>query len=114
MLGSAGPLTRLSPVFPFVFLNYAYGLTKVSLRGFFFASWVCMLPGTVMYVYFGSLAENVATLGAGDTPGWQTWTLRVVGLVATVAVTIYVTRVARRALAERVGEDTIGAGKETG
>src|SRR5262245_47250322 len=46
-------LTRLSPVFPFTLLNYAFGLTKVPLRDYVFASWLGMIPGTVMYVYLG-------------------------------------------------------------
>jgi uncharacterized membrane protein YdjX (TVP38/TMEM64 family) len=96
-------LTRLSPVFPFNLLNYAYGITKVRLRDFFFASWIGMLPGTVMYVYLGSLAGSLATLdarGGGRTPAQ--WVLYIVGLLATVAVTVYVTRIARAALASKV------------
>lgn len=92
-------LTRLSPVFPFVLLNYAYGLTRVSLRDYFLASWIGMLPGTVMYVYIGSLAGDLAMLGGGGrsrTP--VEWMLYLVGLLATVAVTVYVTRIARAAL----------------
>ncbi len=53
-------LTRLSPVFPFNLLNYAFGLTRVSLRDYFFASWIGMMPGTLMYVYLGSLAGDLA------------------------------------------------------
>jgi len=72
-------------------LNYAFGLTRVSLRDYFFASWLGMLPGTVMYVYVGSLAGDLATLGQGPrtrTPA--EWGLYGVGLLATVAVTVYV------------------------
>jgi len=96
-------LSRLSPIFPFNLLNYAYGVTKVSLRDYFFASWIGMLPGTVMYVYIGTLAGDLATLSAGGSPTTTTaqWILRVVGLAATVAVTVYVTRTARKALAAR-------------
>ena len=96
-------LTRLSPVFPFNLLNYAYGITKVSLRDYFLASWVGMLPGTVMYVYLGSLAGSLAELGGhgrGRTPAQ--WGLYAVGLLATVAVTVFVTRIARTALAKKV------------
>lgn len=96
-------LTRLSPVFPFNLLNYSFGLTKVTLRDYFFASWIGMMPGTVMYVYIGSLAGDLATLGAqgrSRTPG--EWILYGVGLLATVIVTVYVTKIARRALAKRV------------
>ena len=92
-------LTRLSPVFPFTLLNYAFGLTSVSLRHYVVASWIGMMPGTVMYVYLGSLARAAAgerTRTAGE------WALYGVGLLATVAVTIFVTRLARRALATRI------------
>src|SRR4029434_5373395 len=49
-------LTRLSPVFPFNVMNYTFGLTRVSFWEYFFASWIGMMPGTVLYVYVGSLA----------------------------------------------------------
>lgn len=97
-------LTRLSPVFPFNLLNYAYGgVTGVSLQDYVLAS-VGMIPGTIMYVYIGSLAGSIATLGTGaqpSNPGVQ-WAIRIMGFIATAAVTIYVTRVARKALAGSV------------
>ncbi len=96
-------LTRLSPIFPFNMLNYAFGLTHVSLRDYFFASWIGMMPGTLMYVYLGSLAGRFAALGSGArarTPG--EWALYTVGLLATVVVTLYVTRRARAALKQRI------------
>ncbi len=96
-------LTRLSPVFPFNLLNYAYGVTRVSLRGYLLASWLGMIPGTVLYVYLGSLAGSLATIGTGASPsGALQWAVRIVGFLATVSVTVYVTRVARRALREKV------------
>ena len=92
-------LTRLSPVFPYTLLNYAYGLTNVSLHDYFFASWIGMMPGTLMYVYIGSLAGNLATLGASDrTKTPQEWALFGLGLVATIGVTVYVTKMAKTAL----------------
>jgi uncharacterized membrane protein YdjX (TVP38/TMEM64 family) len=98
-------LTRLSPAFPFNVLNYAYGVTRVSLRHYVLASWIGMMPGTLMYVYLGSLAGDIATLGTGGrarTPA--EWALSVVGLLATVAVTVYVTRLARAALKQRIAD----------
>jgi uncharacterized membrane protein YdjX (TVP38/TMEM64 family) len=100
-------LTRLSPVFPFNLLNYGYGITAVRLRDYVLASWVGMFPGTVLYVYLGSLAGNLATLGAkgGGQARARTpaeWALFGVGLLATAAVTVFVTRLARAALAKRV------------
>ncbi len=91
-------LTRLSPVFPFTLLNYAFGLTKVKLRDYVLASWIGMMPGTVMYVYLGSLAQ-AATGERTRTTG--EWVLYGVGLLATIVVTIFVTRVAKKALANK-------------
>jgi len=92
-------LTRLSPVFPFSLLNYAYGLTKVSLRDYVLASWIGMMPGTVMYVYLGSLAR----LGIeSEQSGTAQTVLKIVGLLATIAVTVFVTKVARKALEKKV------------
>ena len=98
-------LLRLSPIFPFNVLNYGLGLTGVSLKDYFFGS-IGMFPGTVMYVYLGSLAGSLATLGAGETPSNPTvaWAIRIIGLIATVAVTVIVTRIARKALDEAVPE----------
>lgn len=92
-------LTRLSPVFPFNLLNYAFGLTNVRVRDYVIASWAGTLPGTILYVYLGSLAGDltrVATGGAERTPA--EWALYAIGLLATIAVTVYVTRVSNRAL----------------
>jgi len=92
-------LTRLSPIFPFNLLNYAYGVTGVSLKDYIMGS-VGMIPGTIMYVYIGSLAGNLATIGT-ETPSANPiaqWTIRIIGFIATVAVTIYVTKIARKAL----------------
>ena len=98
-------LTRLSPIFPFNLLNYAYGVTGVSLRDYFMAS-VGMIPGTIMYVYIGSLAGNLATIGTEAQPANPAvqWTIRIVGFIATVAVTLYVTKLARKALENEVLE----------
>lgn len=96
-------LIRLSPAFPFNLLNYALGLTKVSLKDYILGT-TGIIPGTIMYVYLGSLAGNLATLGAGETPSnpTVTWTIRILAFVATVGVTVYVTRIARKALRESV------------
>ncbi len=95
-------LTRLSPIFPFNLLNYGLGVTGVSLKDYVLAS-IGMIPGTIMYVYIGSLAGSIATIG-GETnanPIAQ-WTIRIIGFMATVAVTLYVTKIARKALDESI------------
>lgn len=96
-------LTRLSPVFPFNVLNYAFGVTSVPVRTYILASWIGMLPGTLMYIYLGSAAKSLAAVLSGDAPrsaGQQA--IFALGLIATVAVTLIVTRTARRALGEIV------------
>jgi len=94
-------LTRLSPIFPFNLLNYAFGVTGVSARDYVVGSLIGMLPGTLMYVYLGSLITNVSELAAGRASGGDAQQLfYFAGLAATVGVSIYVTRIARRALAE--------------
>src|SRR6267154_2017574 len=98
-------LMRLSPVFPFTLLNYAFGLTRVKLGHYMLASWLGMIPGTVMYVYLGSLVN----VGAGHrqrTTG--EWVLYGVGLLATVIVTVFVTRLAKRALAKKISSSEAG------
>lgn len=94
-------LTRLSPVFPFTLLNYAFGLTRVKLSHYVLASWIGMMPGTVMYVYVGSLAKAVTGTHARTT---GEWVLYGVGLLAIVVVTVFVTRIAKRALAIKINE----------
>jgi uncharacterized membrane protein YdjX (TVP38/TMEM64 family) len=93
-------LLRLSPLFPFNLLNYALGLTRVRPRDYMLASLLGMLPGTVLYVYLGSLVTSVAQLTRGQRPeaGLSGQLLFWGGLAATVLVTVYVTRLARRAL----------------
>lgn len=99
-------LTRLSPAFPFGLLNYAYGLTKVRLLDYVLASWIGMMPGTVLYVYLGAIGKAAAD-SQGRTPG--EWAMLAVGLIATAAVTFYITKVARRALNTRLQEDAPAA-----
>jgi uncharacterized membrane protein YdjX (TVP38/TMEM64 family) len=103
-------LTRLSPAFPYTLLNYAYSLTRVSFRDYLLASWIGMLPGTVMYVYLGRGAKGIAELIAALSEGragenWEQTLFLFVGLLATVAVTVLITRIARNALRETIKEE---------
>jgi pyruvate/2-oxoglutarate dehydrogenase complex dihydrolipoamide dehydrogenase (E3) component/uncharacterized membrane protein YdjX (TVP38/TMEM64 family) len=96
-------LVRLSPLFPYNLTNYAFGLTPVSFRDFVLASWIGMLPATVVYVYLGSTLQQLADVGAGSPEGGLARKLLFgVGLVATVLVLVVASRLARRALTEAV------------
>lgn len=92
-------LIRLSPAFPFVVLNYIFGVTQVTLRDYVLGSWIGMFPGTVMYVYLGSIAASLTDLSSeGVTRTPAQWALTGVGLVATVVVTVWLTRAAKKSL----------------
>lgn len=92
-------LLRLSPAFPYNLLNYALGLTSVRFRDFVAGS-VGMLPITVLYVYYGKVAGDVARVASGSAirRGPEYYVLLGLGLIATIVVTTLVTRTARRAL----------------
>lgn len=99
-------LTRLSPVFPFNLLNYAFGVTQISLKDYMLGS-LGIVPGTIMYVYIGSLAGNLALTNTShqpvtpETQMWQ-WIMQGLGLIATLGVTVYITKIAQKALKQRV------------
>lgn len=89
-------LLRLSPAMPFSVENYLFGLTAVRFWPYLAASWAFMLPGTVLYVSLGH-AGRAAVAGSRSTGEWL---LLAAGLAATAGVTAYLTRTARRALAQ--------------
>jgi uncharacterized membrane protein YdjX (TVP38/TMEM64 family) len=98
-------LTRLSPVFPYNALNYAFGLTSVPVQKYVLASWIGMLPGTLMYVYFGTATKSLQAALSGEERGSAgQQAMFTLGLVATVAATMIITRTARRALNEIITE----------
>jgi uncharacterized membrane protein YdjX (TVP38/TMEM64 family) len=92
-------LLRLSPLVPFVQLNYALVLSGVRYRDYLIAT-IGMWPTIVMYVYYGKVAGDVAALAAGVAPprGPEYYILLIVGLVATIVATTMVTRAAKKAM----------------
>lgn len=98
-------LTRLSPVFPFNLLNYAYGVSEVSFRDYLLASWIGMLPGTILYVSLGSLlgeatgvSEAAGLMSAA--PGYR-W-VSILGFLATVVVVAWAGKLAKEALEGKI------------
>ena len=99
-------LTRLCPLLPFNLLNYALGITQVSLKDYALGSFG-MIPGTILYVYSGSLVGDLAAIGvATESTNPQElvvkWLINIVSFMATVAVTVSLTRIASKALDETV------------
>lgn len=98
-------LTRLSPVFPFNLLNYTFGLTNIAFWKYALGSWIGMIPGTIMYVYFGAGLRSFAALAAGEVEKGTAGRLFFwFGLAATIVVTVFVTRIARKALKQEMPE----------
>ena len=99
-------LTRLCPLFPFNLLNYALGITQVSLKDYVLGSFG-MIPGTIMYVYSGSLVGEVAAIGTetvytSPQDSAVKWLINVLSFLATVAVTVFITRIASKVLKESI------------
>lgn len=98
-------LVRLAPVFPFTYINYAFGLTGVRTLPYVVASFFGMIPGTFAYVYLGSAAAGAAS-GEADT---TKKILQIAGAVIALVVTIFVARVATRAIKSAgVAEESAG------
>lgn len=101
-------LLRLSPVLPFNLQNYFYGITEIALLPYIAATFVGIMPGTLLYTYLGAAGKAAS----GEGGGALKWTFFAVGLVVTIAVAVFVTRKAKALLEKRgVGDDT-GSGKK--
>jgi len=97
-------LVRLAPVFPFTYINYAFGLTGVATTPYVVASLVGMAPATFAYVYIGYAAAHAAS----GSDGART-VVQIVGAVAAIIVTIVVARIATRAIREAGVEEPADA-----
>jgi uncharacterized membrane protein YdjX (TVP38/TMEM64 family) len=90
-------LCRISGFPPFVFANYAFGLTGVGALAYFLTTFFGIIPGCFAYTYAGHAGAAVAT-GSGNR----------IALIVTAAgivlVSAYVARIATRAI-RRAGVD---------
>ncbi|MBD2664768.1 DedA [Richelia sinica FACHB-800] len=104
-------LTRLSPVFPFNLLNYAFGVTQVSLKDYVLGSFG-IIPGTLLYVYMGSLVNNISMLDLAnesqysETKIFQLF-IKIIGFLATLVVTIYITKIAQKAINTKISNNEL-------
>lgn len=92
-------LSRLSPAFPFNLLNYFLGLTAISTKSYVLANLLGMLPGMFLYVYIGAAARD-AIATTDSSAGIYQQALKYIGLLATLAIVVIVTRIARKAMRE--------------
>jgi uncharacterized membrane protein YdjX (TVP38/TMEM64 family) len=97
-------LLRLSPLFPYNLLNYACGISTIRFSDFLFGS-IGMLPFIVLYTYYGKVIGDVAAIATGTAlpRGPEYYVVLAIGLVATIALTVLITRSAKQALARPRG-----------
>ena len=91
-------LIRLSAVFPFLFVNYAFGLTGIGLVPYVVATFLGILPATIAFVYLGAAGAAVATQQSARS------LITLIGALIALGVSIYVGRIAARAI-KRAGVD---------
>ena len=100
-------LVRLSPILPDEWLNYIMSATPVSLRVFLISN-TSSLIYCLIYAYYGHALGSLA-LGqsgmSGLTQSNSGLVLLLVGILATVIVTVLVTRTSIRVLKQTIGED---------
>jgi len=87
-------LARLVPFSPFNLLNYRFWLTQVRLGTYIFWSWLCMLPGTLLYVVRTDAV--ISGLRQERVP----WALIGVFVAAVILLGVLV-RIARKKLQEK-------------
>jgi len=96
-------LARLSPVFPFLVGNYAFGSTSIPALHYCGASVLGTIPSASVYTYLGTLFESISALGArSHQRSWQEWLFLIAGLLATVWLSYYLKCFAQNVLSEKI------------
>ncbi|MDB5649041.1 MAG: associated Golgi protein [Hyphomicrobiales bacterium] len=96
-------LLRLSPVIPFNVQNYLLGATQVAIPTFFVSTLFGMIPGTMLSIFIGIAGRAASN---GETSALQ-WTFLALGLAATIAVVVLITRKARQKLDDNERGDRV-------
>lgn len=93
-------LMRLSPLVPFNLQNYFFGVTKIGFWPYLLTSFIGIMPGTLLYVWIGSLGAEAGSLSSGGGQSKIKIAAFAVGLIATLVVTVLVSRKASQKLKE--------------
>jgi uncharacterized membrane protein YdjX (TVP38/TMEM64 family) len=101
-------LIRLAPIFPFTYINYAFGLTGVRLVPYTLSTLFGIIPGTFAFVYLGFSGAQAAAGTADQTR----LLINVAGAVLALVATIFVARVATNAIRKAGLEEREGGSRD--
>jgi uncharacterized membrane protein YdjX (TVP38/TMEM64 family) len=94
-------LVRLAVVFPFTYINYAFGLTAIPLWRYVLATFLGIIPATAAFVFASSAATHAATTSTSSI----TKTVYIAGAVIAIIVSVLIGRIATRAIGRAGVED---------
>jgi uncharacterized membrane protein YdjX (TVP38/TMEM64 family) len=100
-------LFRLIPVTPFNFLNYFIGMTNIQILPFIGATFLGMIPETVILVHWGTFGKSIRSIVSGASgPGWtlEIFTYLISGVIVVI-VFVYVVNLARRELTTMISRE---------
>ena len=87
-------LLQMSPAVPFGLQNYFLGASRVKLRGYLIGTAITGLPSTLIYVGAGAGGRMLGSFDSG-----LKWVGLGVGLAVTIALSWWISRLAKRRLA---------------
>ena len=88
-------LMRFSPAVPFSLQNWLFGVTKVDFIPYILATFFGIMPGTLLYVWIGSIG---ATAASGTDTSTAKIAFLVIGIIATLVVTVFIGKKAKAKL----------------
>ena len=84
-------LARMSTILPFSVMNYAFGLSKIRFKPYLLATWIGMMPSTLMYVYLGSFTKEIVLDSSHSKKTPVEWAIFILGIAITIGLTLYAT-----------------------
>ena len=87
-------LMRFSPAVPFSLQNWFFGITAVGFFPYILATFFGIMPGTLLYVWIGSIGGSVAETDTSTAK----YIFLVVGIIATLIVTVFIGKKAKAKL----------------
>ncbi len=105
-------LLRMSPLMPFSATSFALGLSSIRFRNYLVGT-LASLPAMLGYVFIGTVADATLVAWKSGVPLFK-WGLLVVGGLATLALTLYIGKIALHVgLLPRIGS-TAGSIRDMG